>query len=796
MVKNYLKIALRNLVRHKAYSTINIAGLAVGMAASILILLWVQYELSYDQFNKNAGQKYRIIAEASGFRAAVNCAAMPAAMRAQMPEVVNTARVSHPATTLFETPGGGEARKFQEKRCFYVDSTFLQMFSYKLVAGDREKALARPDGVLLTVSMAKKYFGTVDVIGKTLKRDNGDLVTVTAVMEDIPGNSNLQFDVLMPMSAIQYKEYDLINNKWDSFNFYSFVEMAPGFHGSAPEIAAFNQRITKMFAKVIPRDQFKVDFFLQPMSAIHLHSEGLQVDLPGHGNAQYVNIFFIVAIVILLVACINFMNLATARSARRAKEVGLRKVVGALRGQLVAQFLGEAMFIAVIALALAIGLVAVVLPGFNILAEKQLSLEWSNSRLWFGLFGIAVAAGLLAGSYPALYLSGFRPVRVLKGSLKALGGNLVFRNVLVVVQFVVSIVLLIGTIVVYDQLTFIQHRSPGFAKANLLYMPMTGEMWGKQGALRAELAANPATADWTYVSELPINLMAGDIDIEWSGKDPRSQVVIPSIDVTEGFLHVFQMKLLTGRGFSPDFKADSNNFVINETMMRVMNRTPNNVLGSQIKWNGKRGEVIGVVKDFNFKPIQTKIEPLALKWNRDGGGTVVVRAPEGKTEAAIKALATMSKELNPVYPFVYNFLDQDLANEYKGERQMGSIFNLFAALALVISCLGLYGLSAYLAQERTREIGVRKVLGASVFSIMYLLSTGFTRLILVSVVVAVPMSVWAINKWLSTFAYHITVGWVVYPIGALAALVVAWMTVCYESVKAATSNPTKSLRTE
>jgi hypothetical protein len=353
------------------------------------------------------------------------------------------------------------------------------------------------------------------------------------------------------------------------------------------------------------------------------------------------------------------------------------------------------------------------LPGFNHLAQKDLSLRLWNGRLLLSLVGISLLTGLIAGSYPALFLSGFQPVKVLKGNLKSLSGNLVFRNGLVITQFVVSIVLLAGTFVVYDQLNFIRSRNMGFEKENLLYMPIKGDLWGKQKALRAQLQQDPLTSSYTIISELPIDIMAGTVSVDWEGKDPRAQIVIPSLDVSESFIDVFHVKILAGRGFSPAFKADSNNYVINETAVRVMGMTMNNAVGKPLTFGQKKGTIIGIVKDFNFKPIHQAIEPLVLRLN-GGWGNIVVRAQAGTTEKTIRALEKITRSLNPAYPFTYNFLDQDIANMYKGEQQMGSIFKLFAFLAIFISGLGLYGLSAFMAQQRTKEIGVRKVLGACI----------------------------------------------------------------------------------
>ena len=790
MIKNYFKIAFRNIVRQKAFSIINIAGLAIGMACSILILLWVTNELSYDRFHKNANEIFRITGSAGDFNAAVNCAGMPPELKAKMPAVKNYVRLSHPSTNIFETG----ARKFEEKKVFYADSTFLQVFSFGLVKGNRESALMRPDAVLITEDMAKKYFAGEDPIGKTLKKNNGRNVTVTGVLANIPSNSHLQFDFILPMSSIAQSDNDLKTNTWKNFNFYGYIQLDKNFKATPAAIEDLENQVNRLYKEHVNEAELKVLFHLQPLTSIHLHSN-YQVDLPGHGNIQYVNIFFAVAIFILAVACINFMNLATARSARRAKEVGLRKVIGAGRKQLIGQFLGESLLISFLALLIAVGLVSLLLPVFNDLAGKKLAIHFLDSKLILSLVGIALLTGLISGSYPALFLSGFRPVEVLKGNIKNKAGNLIFRNGLVVVQFVVSIVLLAGTAIVYKQLTFIKGMNLGFDKSNLLYMPMIGEMWNKQQALKAELKRNPLTANYTISNDLPTNLTSGTVSVQWEGRDPKSQIVFPTLFVDENFFDVYQMKILSGRSFSTDFKADTNNFILNEKALQVMGMKVSDAVGKPLTLWDMKGTIIGVVKDFNYKPIQNPIEPMIIGLNR-WGGVAVVRAKPGKVEATIKALGKISADLNPAYPFSYGFLDQDLANLYKGENRMGKLFNLFAALAIFISCLGLYGLSAFMAEQRTKEIGVRKVLGSSVWNVVYLLSRKFTILILVAVIIAVPIAWFAINSWLNSFAYRVSPDWIIFLAASMAALVIAWITVSYESIKAAIASPVKSLRTE
>jgi putative ABC transport system permease protein len=790
MLRNYIKIAFRNLLRHKAFSFINIFGLSIGMACSILIFLWVEHELSYDRFHQNSENIYRITAELRemDIKAAVSSAPLALAVQNELPEIKSTVRLSPGHEDLLQV----EDRMFEEDRICYADSNFLQFFSFALKEGDPRTALLQPEGIVITEAMAKKYFGEGEAMGKSIRKNHKDDFTVTGVLENMPENSHLQFDFIQPMSFLARTERDLKENIWDNFNFFTFIELDEKADKSEESVAGLAKKITGIYKKNEPN--LKVDLHLQPLSKIHLHSSFI-ADVQGNGDIQYVYTFILVAIFILVVACINFMNLATARSARRAKEVGLRKVAGALRFQLIRQFLAESSLIAFIALLLSIIIVSAVLPAFNDLAGKNLTIDYFNIKQVSWVLAITAITGVLAGSYPALFLSGFIPVKVLKGNLKAGAAGSFFRNTMVIVQFAVSITLLVGTAVIYDQMGFIRNRNLGFDKENLIYSRMTGDLWKKYQTLRSSLEQNSLTSDFCFASNLPTNLTNGTVGVEWDGKDKDFQPLFVTIAIDENFIDVLNLELLTGRTFSKDFKADTASFLVNEKALQTMNMDVATAVGKSLSLWGTKGTIVGVVKDFNFKPVQKPIEPLILRLNT-WGEIAVIRAKPGQVEATVKEMENIFKTLNPEYPFTYNFVDEDLDNLYKAESRLSSLFTIFAGLAIFISCLGLYGLSAFLAERRTKEIGVRKVLGASVSHLVYLLSKTFTVPVFVAMIVATPLSWYIMNQWLEGFAYHVEIRWTVFLMAFMVSLIIALITVSFESIKAAFANPAKSLRDE
>lgn len=793
MIKNYFKIAFRNLWRYKAFSLLNILGLSIGLASSILILLWVANERSYDRFHENTSKIYRINSSLSDdFIAAVTPPPFAPEILQKLPSIGNYLRLSHPTTYTFEHNGN----RFEEKRGFYTDSTFWDFFSFPLVDGEKHTAFNQPNAILITASMAKKYFGHSDVVGQSLVQENRKPLTVTAVFANLPGNSHLQFDYLLPMESIEPGGWMFdAKQDWRNFVNYTYLKVDDHFASSGASISQLEQHLRQIYREHVDGSLLKTTFKLQPMSDIHLHSTNLQVDLAGRSNSLYVDTLFVVAIVILVIACINFMNLSTARSARRAKEVGLRKVIGAERTQLVIQFMGESMLITLLSLFIAVLLVWLALPGFNDLIGKTLEIQLFDIDVLISLFGIAILTGLIAGSYPALYLSGFAPINVLKGILTSgKQGPIVFRNTLVIVQFVVSIFLLVGTMVIYKQLNFVKNRNLGFDKSNLIYVEMNGEVWGKQAAYKDALANNPLTSNFAIIDMVPSDLKSGTVDFHYDGKDPDSELIVPMMDVGENFIEVFDMEMAAGRTFSKNHN-DSSNYVINEKLASIIGYSPDEAIGKPFALWGRKGQIIGVVKDFNFKPATQVIEPLILNYNQ-WGGMFVVKAQPQQLEATIHALEAINTSLNPHFPFSYGFVDQELNKLYESEHRLSNLFNLFALLGIFISCLGLYGLSAFIAEQRFKEIGIRKVLGSSVAGIVYLLTKSFLVLLVLAVLISIPISWYGVSKWLSGFAYHIEIQWWMFAAAGVVAMLVALFTVSWQAIRAALANPVDSLRDE
>jgi len=793
MLKNYIKIAFRNLWRYKAFSFLNIMGLSIGLASSILILLWVANERSYDSFHENVAKTYRITSGlADDFRAATVPPPLAPELLQKLPIVDNYLRLSHPVNFAFERDGN----RFEEKRGFYADSTFWDFFSFALVDGEKKTAFHQPDAILITESMAKKYFGQTNVVGQSIILENRKPLTVTAVFADLPSNSHLQFDYLLPMEHIEKESWmNDAKQDWRNFVNYAYLKLDDSFVPTSTAIHQLEQQIQEVFSKHVDGSMLKTTFQLQAMPDIHLHSTNLQVDLAGRSNSLYVDTLFMVALFILVVACINFMNLSTARSARRAKEVGLRKVIGAERTQIIIQFMGESLLITFLSFVIAIALVWLALPGFQVLISKTLEIHLFDPNVLLTLLAIALITGLIAGSYPALYLSGFTPIKVLKGVLTSgKRGHVVFRNTLVVTQFIVSMFLLVGTIVIYQQLNFVKNRNLGFDKSNLVYVEMNGEVWGKQSAYKDALASNPLTADFTVSDVVPTNLKSGTVDFYYEGKDPNSELIAPTMDVSENFIEAFGMEMVSGRSFSKSYN-DSSNYIINEKLASIIGYTPEEAIGKPFALWSNKGQIVGVVKDFSFKPASKAIEPLILSYNQ-WGGMFIIKAKPQQLEATINALEKIHADLNPHFPFTYGFVDQELDKLYESEHRLSNLFNLFAALGIFISCLGLYGLSAFMAEKRIKEIGIRKVLGSSVTGIVYLLTKSFIGLLALAIVISIPIAWYGASRWLDSFAFKIDINWMIFGLAAGLTFIVALLTIGYESIKAARANPVDSLRDE
>lgn len=784
MFSNYLRIIFRSLKRQKFYAFINITGLSVSLTSVILIMLFVTHELSYDKFHPHARNIYRLVEHQyyTGkpvFPVAVTPGPLGASLQQEYPEVEAFTRVQ--TTTITFTKGD---IKITEDGVL-ADPSILRMFSLPLVAGDTATALTHPMQIVISETMAQKYFASQSALGESLTLHNTDFV-ISGIMKDIPDNAQFDFDFILPIMVGIYARpnaYEL----WGSNFLYTYVRLQEG-----TDATMLNKKIKDHIKKFNERSV--ADLYLQPLTDVHLSSTAYTADLPGKGNVTYVSIFCVVALLILLVACINFMNLTTAQSMKRAKEVGLRKTIGANRWQLALRFLGESLAITTLSLLLAVILTGSLLPFFNVLAEKHFTLQtlFTNPYFAVGMVMITLATGLLSGSYPAFYLSAFKPMQVLKGKLAQNTGSGLFRKSLVVIQFSISTIMIGGTVVVLWQMQYIKNTNPGYARENVVIIDNASE---HGESLKHLLAESPNIQSATFINQSILHVNNSSTTYSWQGKPEGEAILIHQLLVDEDFIETMKIEIKEGRSFSQTNDTDSTSIIINEQAAAIMGF--DEPLGQVLRYDHRSFTVIGVARDFNFKSVHNKIEPLIItKTNKfmQDESIIAIRIAPNRVTTALAAIEKAWKTVNPGLEFNYSFLDTDFDNLYKAESRIAMIFKYFAALAIIISCLGLFALTAYAAEQRAREFSIRKVLGASLAQIFSLASIQYLVLVGIAFVIAVPVCWYFMNEWLSSFAYRITIDYKVFVVSGLLVMLIAFLTVTYQAIRSSQVNPAQNLR--
>ncbi|MGV3642030.1 MAG: ABC transporter permease [Adhaeribacter sp.] len=796
MFYNYLKIAVRTLLKHRFYTFINIAGLTLGISCCLLIFMFVRHELSYDQFHQQGERLYRVLrlARLNGADQGIPYTSGPygRALAADFPGQVAAAVRVMPANALLSY----QNRSFKEEQMILADSNFFRVFSFPLVQGDPRTALSGTNSLVLSQTLAKKYFGKVNPLGRMITVDKTSTYQVTGVMADVPANSHLRFDLVASIRTVEKEDWFKV---WRNNALFTYVLLAPGTR--LPDLEArFPAFMSKYMSKEFQEWGGKMGLRLQPLGDIYMQ-EGLVFDSVAHGSKNNVYIFSAIAGFLLVIAGINFMNLASARSAGRAREVGVRKVLGAYRRHLVVQFLMESTLLAFLAVALSLGLVVLVLPYFNALAEKQLVIPFHDPMLYALLLGVALVVGLLAGSYPAFFLSSFQPVKVLKGRLSSGAGHPVLRRALVVFQFSISIFLLIGTVVIYRQMHFLQHKNLGFSKEHVLKIRLdNGEIHSRRLAFLRRVKQLPGVRQASVMSGEPGGFhdqFGFDVAAK-PGETWRFNTVFTDYD----YLPTLGIQLLAGRNLSRSYPSDSTSAILlNQQAAAALGWTPHQALGQEISDKGfgtpqtHRRKVVGVVKDYHFSSLKNPIHPLAILMRTDHRMLVLRLAP-GNPAPVLAAIRQVYAEMAPQYPFRYSFLDEDFDHLYKTEQKQAQIFTVFSGLAIFIACLGLFGLAAYTTEQRRKEIGIRKILGASASGLVALVSRDFIRLVLLANVLAWPLAYLAMQRWLENFSYRVDISWYVYLAAGLLALVIALLTISFQALKVALSNPVVSLREE
>jgi putative ABC transport system permease protein len=805
MVRNYFKIAFRNLWRNKAFSVLNVLGLAIGIATCLVIWLFVQNELSYDRYNKKADRMVRVLfkgtVQGEPMREANVMPPVAQAFKANFPEVEEATRLrnfGYPRVSFGD-------KTFRDDNLAFVDSNFFQVFTLPLLKGDPSRVLVQPNSVVISLAMAKKYFGDADPMGKVLFfPDQKASCTVTGVFDKVPGNSHFHFGLFASLSTLP----DSRDLSWMNSGYFTYLVLRDGYDYRKLEAklpAVVDRYIGPQMEKGlgITLSQFRkkgndVGLYLQPLTDTHLRSEATN-DLEPGGDIRYVYIFGAIALFMLLIACINFMNLSTAGASRRAREVGVRKVLGSGRGDLVWQFLLESILLTGIGLLLAVGIVHLVLPLFNTLSGKELVFSFGAHPLLLpGLLLFGLLTGVLAGSYPAFFLSSFNPVVVLKGRLSRGGQRAGLRSGLVVFQFFISITLIIATAVVYRQLDYIRNAKLGYDKDQVVVVQETYWLQNNERAYARELLQDPRVLDVSSSGFLPAGRSDGNNFFVYP--DNRSQQMIKTLryEVDDRYIPTLGMQMASGRNFSKEFGMDSSAVILNETAAVALGwkKGAEGQMISNIENGVERSwHVIGVVKDFHFRSLHERIAPLVMVLGT-GGGNLIVRT-KGRNIAGL--LATMKKEwddLRGAVPFSYSFLDDRFNDTYRAEQKTGIILGIFAGLTIFVACLGLFGLATFTAEQRTKEIGIRKVLGASVAGIVSLLARDFLKLVCIAILIAGPVAWWVMNKWLEDFAYRVKIGGWVFVFAAGAAVFITLATISFRAVRAAIANPVKSLKTE
>jgi putative ABC transport system permease protein len=801
MIRNYLKTALRIMLRQKGYSAINIAGLSLGIAASLFIILYVVDEVSFDRFHTDASRMYRLNffgrLNGNDFNMALSPSPVAEAMVTEVPEVESTCRFG-----LWRTvPMAYEDKIFTERLMLVADSNFFDFFSFKIITGDPKTALKGTNKVVISESAAKRYFGNENPIGKTILRGSEKNNTeVTAVVQDAPPSSHIQYDMILSGESWNY----LKDTQWTSNNIYTYFKLQPGgginrVMARLAELGEKNmgpelEKYLGITLKQLREQGNNVGLASQPLLDIHLKSN-LSEELTPNGNLQYVYIFIAIAVFITLIACINFMNLSTARSANRAKEVGVRKSIGAFRSRLVGQFLAESMIYSFISAVLALLLMVLLLNPFNTLAGKQLNLSLFTHPLFVvGLILFALLVGLIAGSYPAFYLTAFKPVEVLKGKVRSGFKNSKLRNSLVVFQFMISIALMLGSLVVYKQLRFMQEKNIGFDKENVIDLLHTWSLDKNAKAFKDEVATHPEFKGASFANRLPPNITWSNV-FRKGGSEQDFLLQVYQVD----YDHLATMKytMSEGRFFSREFPTDTEAIVLNEAAYKLMGyeQMENQTV---LNFNGETPQplrLIGVMKDFNFETLRNSVKPLAIILGSEPNGEMAIRLSPGNTQAQIQLLETIWKKHSSSV-FEYSFLDQNFDALFRSEQRMSRIILIFTGLTIFIACLGLFGLATYVGEQRAKEISIRKVMGATMAQVSVLLFKDFTLLIVIAFCIAAPLGIYLMNNWLQEFAFHVSIGaWIVIASG-VGSLLIALFTISFQSIKAARENPVNALKNE